>query len=145
MKLDRVRRWLLICAAIVATTFAGDYSYRLWQFSGADYGFERYTDVALPQGVSVVGHAGEIDDNLFHETHNWFLSGSPDAIRTLVRSFQLERSDEEASWALPNMGKLFGVYLNRNDVIEGYEGNACGGRDHWLIMFSEGRGAIFAY
>ncbi len=86
-----------------------------------------------------------VNDNLFHEMHYWMLEGREGSLRKLGNSFGLERSDEDAGWALPDMQAMFGSPLSRADMIEGYEGSLDGKRDRWLMIFGDGRGAVLVY
>jgi hypothetical protein len=108
-------------------------------------GSQSYTGVALPTGVAALAHRSEFNDNLFHHTHYWRLRGPVGSLRRLAASSGLGRSDEDARYSLPDMQQMFGEALSEADVLEGYEGSLDGGRDHWLIVFSEDRGAVFVF
>ena len=138
-------RWILAIIGATLLAIAWGYGERYLRLSSPDHGFKNYTGIALPSDVSAIAHGSEMDDNFFHETHYWTLSGPESSIRALASFFGLERSDEDAKWALPDMQKMFGLAMTRDDVVEGYEGSLDGGRDRWLMIFANGRGAVFAY
>jgi hypothetical protein len=121
------------------------YGERYQRLSSPDHGFKSYTGVALPAGVSAIAHGSEMNDNLLHTTHYWTLAGPEASLRSLAGSFGLERSDEDAKWALPDMQRMLGLATTRDDIVEGYEGSLDGGRDRWLMILSNGRGAVFVY
>jgi hypothetical protein len=108
-------------------------------------GFQFYTGVELPPDVQPVAHASAMDDNFFHTTHFWVLSGTDSAFKGLAKSFCLERSDEDALWLLTILNDEFGINQPTDDVLEGYEGSCTGGRDRWLMDLGPENGAIFSY
>jgi hypothetical protein len=99
----------------------------------------------LPPGVTAIAYRSNVNDNLLHETHYWMLRGPDASLRALASSLKLERSDEDAKWQLPDRQLVFGASLTPADIAEGYEGSPDGKRDCWLVLFSNGRGALFVY
>jgi hypothetical protein len=138
-------RWLLGVAGAIVLVLGVSYGQRQLRHSSADHGFKSFTGVSLPEHVKATAHGSTVGDNLFHETHYWMLNGPENSLRDLASSFGLERSDEDAKWKLPEMQTLFGVSTNQADIVEGYEGSLDGKRDHWLIIFRNGKGAVLAY
>ncbi|HEY7640437.1 MAG TPA: hypothetical protein VH814_11980 [Steroidobacteraceae bacterium] len=110
-----------------------------------DLAFESRAGVPLPSGVTAVAYRMNVNDNLLHKTHYWMLRGPDASLRILASSFKFERSDQDAKWQLPDMQLMFGVSLGPSDIAEGYEGSPDGKRDRWLVLFSNGRGALFVY
>lgn len=138
-------RLFFLSGAAVILLLGVAYGHRYLRYSGDDHGFLGSTGIALPSDVRAVAHESLVDDNFFHETHFWMLVGPVDSLRQLAGSFGLERSDDDARYALPDMLSLFGVSAGPEDTIEGYEGGPEGGRDRWLIILSDDRGAVFVY
>jgi hypothetical protein len=138
-------KWILVVAGVILLLIIGGFGERYVRLSSSDRGFESYTGVSLPPDVSVSAHASEVNDAFFHETHYWTLIGPVSSLRILASSFGLERSDDDAKWALPDMKMLFGVTANPADIVEAYEGSPDGGRDRWLMIMSNGQGAVFVY
>lgn len=115
------------------------------RFAGADHGFERYTQVALPDGVRVLGHGSSaMKDDLFHTYHYWLIEGPGASLRSLATTVGMRRSDDDARAMLPDTRPMFGVALREGDVVEGYIGSAGKGRDRWLMLLADGKGAVFA-
>jgi hypothetical protein len=138
-------RWLLVVAGAIVLVFGISYGQRQLRLSSADYGIKSYSGVSLPEDVKATAHGSTVGDNLFHETHYWLLNGPENSLRGLASSFGLERSDEDAKWKLPEMQTMFGVSTSQSDIVEGYEGSLDGKRDHWLMIFRNGKGAVLAY
>lgn len=113
--------------------------------SSADLDFESHTGMELPTGIKASAHKSKLTDNLFHTAHYWLLSGDEATMRELATKFGLERSDEDAKFIIPDMREMFGVDLNTDDFLEGYEGNFRGSRDHWLVIFSDKQTAVFVF
>ena len=145
MKIQGLRWWVRSFAVVAVVIAAALSAARLQQSISEDPGFKNQTGITLPANVLVVAYASEVNDNLFHVTHYWLLKGPTQAVRGLTGPFGLTRSDEDAAWALPDMRETFSLDLGPADVVEGYEGAVDGGRDHWLVIFSEGRGALLIY
>ena len=140
-----MRRWLAEAAGVLSVAVICNHAERQARFSGPDHGFQSCTGIALPTGVSAMAHSTDMNDNLFHETHYWRLSGPDSSLRSLADSFGLERSDEDAKWMMPDLQMMFGLSVKHADIIEGYEGNSGGGRDRWLVIFSHEQGAVFVF
>lgn len=136
---------LSVSAGLLLIFLAVGYMRHRLQISCSDMGFQFYTGVALPLDVRAVAYNTAMNDNFFHTTHYWFLSGPGPTLRRLAMSFCQERSDEDARWALPDMKEMFGMSQTSEDVIEGYEGNCAGGRDRWMVIFRNNSGAVFMF
>lgn len=132
-------------AGAIVLVFGVSCGQRQLRLSSADHGFKSYTGVSLPEDVKATAHGSTVGDNLFHETHYWMLNGPENSLRGLATSFGLERSDEDAKWKLPEMQTMFGVATSQADIVEGYEGSLDGKRDHWIMIFRNGKGAVLAY
>ena len=82
-----------------------------------------------------------MNDNLFHTTHYWWLSGEPSSIRAVADSAPFVRSDDDARVTLPDVANLFGA--RQPALVAGYEWDAP--RNHWYYVFQGESEALYAY
>lgn len=106
--------------------------------------FRLITGRDLPAGVAATAYAHQINDNLLHTGHYWLLSGPPNRLRAVVEGAGFVRSDEETSWAIPDMEDLFGVALSRADFVEGYLSGQPP-HDDLFVLFAGERTALYEH
>ena len=104
--------------------------------------FASLTHSMLPADVNVTAYAARMEDNFFHQTHYFLLSGSEQSLRAFATNSGLVES-EDARYMLPT--HLFNQTLAAADTIAGYETEADKGRDRWFWILSGGDRAIYAY
>jgi len=140
------RRWrkALVVVGIIILFFAGGEAYDSRQFHSSDRGYRYATGRDLPANTVAMGHASEMNDNLFHTTHYWLVQGPIENLRELAPAPGFERSDQDAAEWLPGVERLMSLG-GEAKMLEGYEGSLDGGRDHWLIILEPGDHAVFIY
>ena len=126
---------------LLAVVVAWPFVRALYWRSHPEAAFSSVTGGQLPEGVSATAYRGRVDDNLFHVTHYWLLSGEPQSIRAVVDSAPFARSDADARANLPDVAKLFGA--RRSALAAGYEWEAP--RSHWYYIFEGEAEALYAY
>jgi len=104
--------------------------------------YQAITGRELPAGVRATAYGHEMNDNLFHTTHYWLLSGSASALRQVTNGTGFVESDD-AREMMPDLGRLFGVSGVSTQVVTGYEWEL--GRDRWYCIFAGETTAFYAH
>lgn len=107
-------------------------------------GFRLVTGRPVPSGVRVTAYASEMNDNLFHPTHYWMLTGLPSGLRQVIVGTQFRESLDDARYSMPDLTKLFGVRFTSSEVIAGYE-DEHSGRNRWYCILAGETNALYAH
>jgi hypothetical protein len=131
----------LIFAALIAAVYIGIVlRLNYWQ-SNPDRAFEHFTGRAIPPGMHATAYSWETNDNLFHFSHYFLLTGSPSSLRRFTSGTGLVESTEDARWVLPDINYLFGRSLSKEQLVVGYEDDSP--RNNWYWIFSGESEAIY--
>jgi hypothetical protein len=138
------RKWRIAIWSASLIALAGvAYSIGIAEYRSANpaSAFSALVGAPVPAGVHVTRYASAVTDNLFHTTHFWLLEGDVDALRKIAEGSSFGRSDEDASWTLPEAAAQFGMKVGPTDLAEGYEADHA--RNRWFLILKGQQRAIY--
>lgn len=111
-----------------------------WQ-SHPEKAFLKFTGKMVPSGVQVKAYAWQMNDNILHKGHYFWLQGNESDLERFVIGTSLKESTEDAKWILSNTSELFELSQTKEQIKVGYEDDSL--RNNWYWIFANASDAIY--
>jgi hypothetical protein len=135
-----------ITTVLFIATYLG---YHIFLSFNPGIAYRLVSGISLPNGVSAIGYASKLNDNLFHSGHYWEFTHNKTGLNLLLK--QIGAGDryedyqnmtdfqvDDAICVLPNIEYALGKTIPKTSIGRGYEIYRKAGRDSWLLISKSG-------